>query len=275
MPTLHGARVALLEARMSEEAASLVRQMGGVPYCVPAVREIPRLEQARPFIDALSRGDFSLAVFLTGASVSALLREAEQLGRLEATLGALRMTTIACRGPKPSAVMRHHNVPVHIAPREPYTTKELLEALAAVDVHGKAVALAHYGEPNELLAGTLRARGARLEELCLYEWVMPEDLEALETLVDELIDRHVDAVAFTNQIQCRHLFQVADALGRSEALADALNSHTVVAAVGPVCAAALNALGITPDVIPAHPKMGPMIAALAEYLELTEGSTEE
>ena len=87
----------------------------------------------------------------------------------------------------------------------------------------------------------------------------------------ELVDGRVDAVAFTSQVQCRHLFQVAEGLGVSGRLANALNADAVVAAVGPVCAKALIALGVTPDVIPARPKMGPMITALAEYFDLTEG----
>jgi uroporphyrinogen-III synthase len=275
MPTLKGARVALLEARMTEEVAALVRRLGGVPYSVPAVREAPRLEQVAPFLDELTVGTFSLVIFSTGASAAALFRGADALGRLDATLAALRATTIACRGPKPLAVLRRHNVPVQIVPVEPYTTSEMLTALATFDVAGKQVALAHYGEPNEPLARALTSRGATLNNLSLYQWVMPDDIEPLKTLVDDFIERRVDAVAFTSQVQCRHLFEVAESLGKTGALADALNTGTIVAAVGPVCAAALITLGVTPDVIPPHPRMGPMITALAEYLELTEGLRDE
>ena len=277
MPTLKGARVALLEARMPEELAALVERLGGRPYCVPAVREakLPHLEHVAPFIDALCAGRFSAVVLLTGVGVTALLREADGKGRLAETLNALRQTMTVCRGPKPAAVLRRHDVPIRLSAAEPYTTKELLDALQSIDIDGKAVALVHYGERNGALADALRARGADLEELCLYEWLMPDDIEPLRTLVCELIDGRVDAVAFTSQVQCRHLFQVAAGLGRSEALAHALNSRIVVAAIGPVCAAALRTLGVTPRVLPAHPKMGPMIAALADYFELSNSSPTE
>jgi uroporphyrinogen-III synthase len=271
MPSLKGRRVALLEARMSEEAASLVRRLGGAPYLVPAVREVVHPESVGPFIEALGSGRISLVLFLTGVGVAALLREAGRLDRLESTIAALRQTTVACRGPKPVAVLKRHSVPVHITAAEPYTTRELLDALAPIDLDGKSVALVHYGEPNEALTASLAARGAKLEELSIYEWQLPDDVTALQSLVRELIDGRVDAVAFTSQVQCRHLFQVAEELGVSGPLANALNTGTVVAAVGPVCAEALLALGVTPDVIPARPKMGPMITALAEYFDLTEG----
>ena len=268
---LHGRRIALLEARKSEEAASLVELLGGVPYRVPAVREVVHPEQVDAFIAALSSGRLSIVIFLTGVGVTALLREATRFGWLEATLTALRQTTVACRGPKPMSVLAHHGVPVHVAAAEPYTTRELLAALAATDLNGRTVALVHYGEPNAALAAALEARGARLEELSLYEWKLPLDLEPLHTLVRELIEKRVDAIAFTNEIQCRHLFRVADEAGLSPALAVALNTDTIVAAIGPVCADALQALGVTPDVIPAQPRMASMVTALAEYFELTEG----
>jgi uroporphyrinogen-III synthase len=270
-----GRRIALLEARMSDEVAALVRRLGGNPDSVPAVREVVRPGEAGPFLDALLAGRLSIVIFLTGAGASALLREAARLERLDATLNALRSATIICRGPKPVAVMRRHEVPVHVTAAEPFTTQDLLRALEPIALEHTRVGLVHYGEKNVALSTALAARGAQLEELFLYEWELPEDVDGLKRLVGEIIGGRVDAVAFTSQIQCRHLFKIADDLGESARLAQSLNADVIVAAVGPVCAEALQALGVTPDVIPSRPKMGPMIAALAEYFELTEDLPEE
>ncbi|MEO8259476.1 MAG: uroporphyrinogen-III synthase [Acidobacteriota bacterium] len=272
MSMLHGRRIALLEARQGEEAAALVEQLGGVAYRVPAVREVVHPEQIDAFIAALSSGQLSIVIFLTGVGVTALLREATRFGWLEATLTALRQTIVACRGPKPMSVLAHHDVPVQVAAAAPYTTRELIAALDSIELAGRTVALVHYGERNAPLAAALERRGARLEELSLYEWQLPEDIEPLRSLVRELTEGRVDAIAFTNEIQCRHLFRVAGDLGLSGQLAAALNTDTIVAVIGPVCADSLQALGVTPDVIPAQPRMGSMVAALAEYFELTEGS---
>ena len=256
---------------MSGELAAMVERFGGKPYSVPAVREMP-LEQPEDigaFLEALCAGRFAVVVLMTGVGVMALLREAERLGRLDAVLAALRKTTTVCRGPKPVAVLRRNDVPVGLAAAEPHTTTELLQALASLDVAGKAVAFAHYGERNETAADGLRARGALVTEICLYEWRLPEDVAPLERLVGEIIDGRVDAIAITSQIQCRHLFQIAETLGRRSALTEALNGKVVVAAVGPVCASALRSFGVIPHVQPPHPKMGPMMVALADYFELT------
>jgi uroporphyrinogen-III synthase len=271
MLTFGGRRIALLEARMAPETAALVRRLGGHPYEVPAVREVLQPEEATPFIEALVTNGFGLVIFLTGAGVSAVLSEAGRMRCLEATLAALRLTPIVCRGPKPVAVLRQHQVPVLASAAEPYTSRELLHALAPIDLDGKSVALVHYGEANAPLAATLVARGAQLDELLLYEWRLPEDVQPLKELVRELIGGRVDAIAFTTQIQCRHLFRVAAELGLCGQLADALNRDTVVAAVGPVCAEVLRIFGVAPDVVPVRPKLGPMMHALAEYFQPESG----
>ena len=275
MPSLRGARVALLEARLSGELSALIERSGGVPCPAPAVREVPRLDQVPAFLNELSAGRFSLVVFLTGVGVKTLFREAERLGRLEETVNALRATVIACRGPKPVAALTSHRVSVQIKAVSPYTTTELLDALSGVAIAGRDVALLHYGERNQTLADALIAREARLEELCLYEWQMPLDCGPLTALLGDLIEGHVTVIAFTSQIQCRHLFQLAEEQGKSGDLLRTLRDSTIVAAIGPVCAATLRGHGITPDVLPAQPKMGPLVAALADYIELADVSPED
>ncbi|HEU4388300.1 MAG TPA: uroporphyrinogen-III synthase, partial [Blastocatellia bacterium] len=129
------------------------------------------------------------------------------------------------------------------------------------------VALQHYGERNEALSEALRARGARLIELTLYEWLMPEDPGPLNALVDEIIVGTVDAVAFTSQVQIRHLFKVAIDRGMANDLRKALNDRVIVASVGPTCTSTLKSFQVNPRVEPEHPKMGPMVLALAAYVE--------
>jgi uroporphyrinogen-III synthase len=269
----------LLEAHLTDEAAAHVRRFGGVPYCVPAAREARHPDRVRPFIDRLSAGQVFAAIFLTGGGAALLFQEASLLGRADEAAAALRGTIVACRGPKPVAVLREHGVPVHVSAAEPYTTKELIHALSGVDLQGKAVAIVGDRRPGlaapDPLTDALTSRGARIEALSLYEWVMPDDVQPLKTLVLELIAGRVNAIAFTNRIQSRHLFQVAAEMGVASRLADALNGDVLVAAVGPVCAEALQSAGVAPDVIPARAKMDAMIAALAEYVELTEGLVDE
>lgn len=262
-------RVALLEGRMTSELANLVQRFGGNPYCVPAVREqaIEGSEPVAAFIDRLTRNQFEAVFFLTGVGVKTLLREAEKLTRLDELLMGLKNVMTVCRGPKPSSVLKSNGIQISICAREPFTTNELLAAIAEVDLQDKRVALLHYGDRSTVLAEALQSRGAILDELYLYLWMLPEDLQPLQNLVGEIIEGRVDAVAFTSQIQAIHLFRIAGELQLEDELKNALNTKTIVVSIGPTCTATLQQLGVEPQVIPEHPKMGHMISALAQHLE--------
>ena len=266
-PTLGGARVALLEARLESELARLVRRMGGVPVSAPAVREAP-LDGAPAvalLLDALAF-DGAVVVFLTGVGCRLAFAAAEAMGRLDALRAALARATIVARGPKPGAALRERGLRAAVDTPSPFTTAALLDALAGVDVAGRRVAIVAYGEPNDALEAALRARGALPTTVQLYEWRLPDDTAPLAALVDDVIGGRVDAVAFTSQVQARHLFAVADRLGKRDALARACAGSVAVASIGPTCAAALEALGAPPHVTAEPPKMRPMLAALAAHL---------
>lgn len=262
------AHIALLETRMSNEMEALIRRYGGKAYSVPAVREVSvdSRSEVATFIDNLRQSKIQVIVFFTGAGVKALFHEAEQLGRLPELLTALHQVTVVCRGAKPSAVLKRYSVPITLSAGEPYTTAELLQVLETLELQGKRVAVVHYGERNEVLIRALQQRGASLEELCLYEWLMPADMTSLQTLVRDIIAERVDAVVFTSQIQVRHLFLVAADMELKDALTTALNTRTTVASIGPTCTGALQHYGVSSHVIPEHPKMGYLVKALAEYM---------
>ncbi|WP_179131089.1 uroporphyrinogen-III synthase [Candidatus Entotheonella palauensis] len=268
MSTLQGKRIALVEGRMSGALSELVRRHGGEPYAVPALREVARScgEEVASFVDGLSAGRFDVVVCMTGVGVNALCDEAERLQRLPECLEGLQHVILACRGPKPVAALKRRGLSAQVQARTPFTTAELLEAMAVLELAGRGVALMHYGERHEPLAAALRERGAQLDELCLYEWLLPEDLGPLQTLVRDLVAHRVDAIAFTSKSQVRHLFQVATGLDLAEPLRQAMQSGLVVAAVGPTSAAELNAFEVTPHVVPENPKMGPMVMALAAHM---------
>jgi uroporphyrinogen-III synthase len=273
MLTLGGRRIALLERRHGDELATLVHQLGGVPISAPAMDEVACHDDFNTFIDDLIGRRFSLAIFSSGAGLSALLIEAERRGCLADALEALRQLSIVSRGAKPQAVLKHHGLRAQVTTASPHTTGELLRALACIDVAARGVVLVHHGERNLAVADALRRRGARLLEVCPYEWMLPDDLEPMTRVVGDAIAHRLDVVLFTNQVQCRHLFQIAAGMNQAEGLVLSLNRHVVVGAVGPVCARALNHVGVTTDVIPSSSSMSALINAVAEYFETHEAAS--
>jgi len=265
--------VALLEARMKSELARLVEKHGGSPLCVPAVREAPRIEPeaVRELLDELNAGRHQVVIFMTGVAVSLLFELAQELGRHAELVSSLRNVTTVCRGPKPTAALRGFGVPPTLSAREPFTAAELIDALSDLELSGSGVLLFNYGERSETLSETLLARRADLREFWLYQWQFPVDSEPLERLVRRIVERSVDALAVTCQIQFRHLYQVAERLDLGRELVDALRKDVVVAAVGPTCRAIIEVHGVAPHVMPEHPKMGPLVMALMRYLDAKQG----
>jgi uroporphyrinogen-III synthase len=266
--------VALLEARMKSELARLVEKHGGAPLCVPAVREAPRIEPeaVRELLDELSAGRHEIVIFMTGVAVSLLFELAQELGRHAELVTSLRNVTTVCRGPKPTAALRGFGVPPTLSAREPFTAAELIDALSDLEISERGVLLFNYGERSETLSETLLARRAELSEFWLYQWQFPTDIAPLEQLVRRIVERSVDAVAITCQIQFRHLYQVAERLDLGRELVDALRKDVVVAAVGPTCRAIIEVHGVAPHVMPEHPKMGPLVMSLMRYLDAKQGN---
>jgi uroporphyrinogen-III synthase len=156
--------------------------------------------------------------------------------------------------------------------RAAFTSAEVIDLFATVALEGRRVLLFHYGERSDSLAETLLAQRAILDEQWLYRWRLPENMSAIERLISSLLRGEVDALAITCQIQFRHLFQVAERLGLERDLVHALNERVVVAAVGPTCHAILHVHGVEVDVMPDHPKMGPLIVSLMRHLERASAS---
>ena len=264
---LSGERIALFESRLAAEISDLVRRSGAEPICVPAVREQrrPAAEQVAALLSEVEAEASPVFVFSTGVGAAALFEEARALGRCAELRGAIDRGLTICRGPKPVTALHREGIAASLRARSPFTTAELLETLAQVEVRGRLLVLLHYGERNQPLVEALLARGARLRELTLYQWELPEDLAPLSRMVEELADDKFAGAAFTSQIQARNLMTVAEGMGRRQDLIRSC-SQMVVAAVGPTCARVMTELGVQPDVVPDSPKMGPMIAALVEHL---------
>jgi uroporphyrinogen-III synthase len=265
--SLDGARVALLEARRESELASLVRRHGGEPIAVPALREVERdcADEAGRAFDA-ARLPGAIVVLATGVGLDRWLALARAAGRADEVRASLERATIVCRGPKPVAVLKREGLPVHVRAPAPHTTAELIASLAAVDVADHDVVFVHDGGASRTVPAELARRGAHVVEVQPYAWALPEDRRPLEDLVRRIVAGGVDAVAVTTQIQARHLFEVAGAIGEAERLREALRDRVVVAAVGPTCAKTLQELGAPHHVMPESSKMGALVLALAAHL---------
>lgn len=261
--TFGGVKVALLESRLAEETAAMVRRLNGDPVAAPSVVEadVDAHDAIARFLDRARAPGDRLIIFLTGVAVARVFAIAEQLGRTTDLQQCLAGAAIVARGPKPAGALARRGVTHAIGVADPFTTADVITVLASLPVAGRHVTLVHYGERNDALAAHLEERGAFVHELMVYEWRLPDDVSPLSAVIDALIAGRIPVLALTSQVQLRHMLAVAGQ--RSGALVDALNRHVLVGAVGPTCAAACAVAGIERLVIPAHPKLAPLLHALA------------
>ncbi|HET7583907.1 MAG TPA: uroporphyrinogen-III synthase [Gemmatimonadaceae bacterium] len=268
MSGLAGVRVAVLESRRSAELAQLIRRQGGEPWCVPAlVEEVPEDENAvHGQLEQILAFRPTLLVAMTGGGVQRLHAAAHAHAMWPVMLRALHGTRVVARGPKPAGALRALGVSVAQVVPSPYTTAATVELLGALPLGGARVVILHAGEHNPVVSDAVRNAGATVLDVRLYRWALPAEYAlALRAVVAELVDDDPPAIAFTAAAQVQHLLAVADAMRARAALVQALRCRVLVAAVGPTCAEALRAVGVEPQVVPTHPKMGPMVVALARY----------
>ena len=264
-----GLEVVAFESRHAAEIATLISRFGGAPRVAPALREVP-LEnnaEALAFGDALAAGRLDAVIFMTGVGTRRLFEVLQTRYSREEFVRPLGRIAVVARGPKPSKVLREYEVPITIGVPEPNTWREILRELETHSrrfaLAGSRVAVQEYGVPNEEFLAALRERGVQVMRVPVYQWTLPLNIEPLREAVKALIAGRSQVVLFTSAVQVEHLLQVAAEDGLKDPLRAAL-AKVVVASVGPTCSERLKAHGISIDLEPVHPKMGPLVQETAQ-----------
>lgn len=267
-----GLRVLSLESRRAKEIEGMIRRLEGDVFVAPSVQE-RALEDHKDvvgFVERLEAGEFDLLICMTGAGLAFLRDVAAAHMSVDRLAAALRRATIVSRGPKPVPVLRAINVPVHVVVPEPNTWKEIVDAVAARPE--RRIAVQEYGRPNVEMNAALESLGAQVTPVAIYRWELPDDREPLREAARRLAACEVDVVIFTSSIQLDHLIEVARELGIEAQVREALRDDVAIASVGPVMTATLEAYGLSADIVPNHPKMGPLVKAASELAAAVLGS---
>ncbi len=261
-----GLRVVTFESRLAGPIAETITRQGGVPVEAPALREIALEDNtdALAFAERLLRDEFDVVIFLTGVGTRYLAQAIETRHARADWTGALARVKVVVRGPKPLVPLREFKVRVDLQAPEPNTWHEVLALLdAKLPVAGQRIAVQEYGKPNlELIAG-LRDRGAEVTPVPVYRWALPEDTGPLRRGIEEIASGRAGAALFTSAQQIEHMLRIAAEEGREGDLRSALNTSTVVGSVGPTTSEMLLEKGLPVDIEPEHPKMGPLVSAVA------------
>jgi uroporphyrinogen III methyltransferase/synthase len=154
---------------------------------------------------------------------------------------------VAAIGPGTAAALREHGLIADIVP-ERFVAEGLVEALADVPVARALVARA--AQARDVLPDALRARGAEVDVVALYETVADPLTEAEIAAV-----ARADYVTFTSSSTVRFFFAEAAAV-------DALAPGTRLASIGPVTSDTLRDHGRAPDVEAERHDIDGLVAAI-------------
>lgn len=259
-----------LESRRASEIERLIRGQGGEPFVAPSMREVPLADnpQAFDFAEKMFRGEFEMIILLTGVGTRLLNDVLSTRFPEDSFKNFLRSLTVVVRGSKPMAVLREWGIPATVMVREPNTWREILAA-----IEGRAerkIVVQEYGRPALELIGGLRARGAEVSTVPVYQWDLPLDCGPLREAVKRLAAGEFEVAMFTTSIQIPHLLKIAAEENLETGVRRAMKKM-VVASVGPTTSETLREFGFDPDLEPSHPKMGFLVnetaARAAEILQ--------
>ena len=209
----------------------------------------------------------------TGFGMRLWFEAADTWGIGDELVAALARSTVVARGPKAYSACRQRGLDVvWQAPGE--SMPEVLDWLRDQEGIGGASVVVQLFDPDDHpTTAALRAVAGSVAAIPVYRWRRPDDTGPALDLARRIAERRVDAVTFTSQPAVRFLLELADETGLGAAVVEAFNDGSVLpVCVGPVCAAAAEAAGITTMVWPESFRLAPMVRLTTEALGAGSGS---
>ena len=249
---LHGRRVVVPESRELDRFSAMLERYGAVVVRCPLilVRPIEDMTALDEWLGRLIQGRHDTLAFYTGEGVTHIVARAEQLGLRAQVLAAFATAQKIARGPKPGAALRKLGLTADLVTDIP-TTEGLLATFETLPLRGRCVGVQLYpGSPADLLAEALAGLGAGFDPVLPYRYASDEQDEQVVCVIREMAKGQVDLIAFTSKLQVERLLEVAGRTGMERELAQSLGA-TIVAAVGPIAAAAVEKAGGTVQIQPA------------------------
>lgn len=188
-------------AHQAAPLCELIRAAGGEPLLLPALDIVPPadLAPARALFARLA--EFDIALFISANAVEQAAPLIAEAGGLPA---ALRLVAV---GRRSAEALRERFGRVDIAGPPPYNSEALLGTAALQQVAGARILIVRGAGGRELLADTLRARGAEVDYAEVYRRAEPRhDLDAMVKLNPRAA---IDAIVVTSNDALHNLLNMA------------------------------------------------------------------
>jgi uroporphyrinogen-III synthase len=266
MGELSGIAIGVTAERRADEFIAALERYGAEVRHAPTITIVPldADPELRAGTEAALAAPVGFTVVTTGAGFRGWLDAAEGWDLRDRLVAALGASRIYARGPKAVGAVRGAGL------RESFSAAsesnaELFEALTTAGVAGERVAVQLHGTPLPELTDPLVRAGASLVQVQPYRWHSPPDVTPVHELIDAIVTGELAALAFTSAPAAANFLTLASTSGRYDELLAALRGPLVVACVGPVTAAPLEAAGIE-TLQPDRQRLGALVKLLVTKL---------
>ncbi|MHA6510973.1 uroporphyrinogen-III synthase [Tessaracoccus sp. Z1128] len=264
--SLAGCRVVLTAKRRASELASALERRGVEIIRAPILSIVPHADDELLIAHtrALIADPPDAVVATTGVGFRGWMEAADAAGSAGELLEVLRGARIIARGPKAQGAVHGAGLTADwVADSE--TAAEIKELFETEGVAGLHVAVQHHGAGSDGIDELLVELGARVTSLVVYRWGPSPDPEAVSRAVGLVAAAEVDAVAFTSAHGVVEFLAACEREGLRDAAIKAMAGPVLPATVGPVTAAPLIELGLTP-LIPDRFRLGALVRELTAAL---------
>ena len=253
------AGMTVVVTRPREQAASLaepLEALGADVLLAPTIRIVPRAvddQIVRAVVSDLA--DYRLVVFTSANAVQIFFGYFAELG---APVSSLDAATIAAIGPATASALDLEGVACDVV-ADDSVQEGLLAALAEaeVPVAGARVLIPRAREARDVLPDTLRAQGAVVDVLPVYDTVAAGAL----TVPPEQVET-ADFITFTSSSTVRRFVTLMEATGAGRPLAERL-SGARLSSIGPVTSETLRECGLPVAVEATEHTSAGLVAAIA------------
>ena len=253
---LAGKRVLVTRTRrQASTLAEALRAEGALPLLLPAIEVQRRADPdaVRTAIEKLRAGMYQWVVFTSDNAVRVML---DLLREHSADARAFAGAHLCAIGSATAQALAERGLLADLVPDEA-DGESVVQALVREGIEGASVLLPRAEGGRAVLPDGLRAAGATVDELTLYLSAPPA--HPSPEILNRIRGGEVDIVTFTSSSTVRNLVTLLD--GDIEPL-----RRAVVACIGPQTAAAVEEVGLVPQVVAEERTVPGLIEALVGYV---------
>jgi uroporphyrinogen III methyltransferase / synthase len=258
---LFGRRIVVTRAREQASAlADRLEALGADVLSVPTIALRERLDdpQVRDAVRHLADYDW---IVLTSANGVRMLVTGMQRWGVDAR--ALGGTRIAAIGPETARALTDRLLMAPDVLASDHRAEGLVAALGSEVVGGRRILLPRAAGSRSVLPEALRARGAIVDDVALYEATVPDGADVADVRA-ALAEHGVDALTFTSSSTVRNFV----ALLGADAAELVAASGARVACIGPVTAETAAGLGLRVEVQPTTFTVPALVEALVAHFRM-------